>query len=140
MDQTRRSLIIGAGLAAAAPQLVRAQSMVEIPWNMQAAQSWAIERFSEHPGCRMIFSDGHKYRWMNYPSLARGGDATSNRPPTAYAVAIEVCVTDAKGNRMINTIPVDGYALTENKNKTQAEAVARQRHQANKFLSRWDNF
>lgn len=107
---TRRSLIIGAGLAALAPKLVRAESIVEIPWNMRAAQQWAVDSYNEHPGCRLVFADGSTYNWHHYTCLGRQVRGSEDR---TFAVAIEVCVTDAKGRRTVNTIPVDGYALTK---------------------------
>lgn len=126
-EHTRRSLIIGAGLAAAAPKLVRAESIVDIPWNMRAAQQWATESFNENPGCRLKFADGSAHRWFNYHKLWRRTEENA----LTYAVAIEVCVTDADGRRTINTIPVEGYKLSRGADDRRAQEVALQ-------MKRWN--
>lgn len=111
----RRSLFVGAGFAVAAPALVAASSMLDIPGDplsrrgMFAASKWATEHFDERPGCRMTFSNGFSYEWQRYQNYAR----PINLPGGgyAYAVALEVVTSDENGKRFITSIPIDGVKL-----------------------------
>lgn len=126
---TRRSLIVGAGLAAAAVNIVRAESLLEIPGDplsargLFAAAKWATEEFNERPGCRIVFADGQSTRWMNYECMSR--PSLTDASQRTYAVAIEVCVTDAKGKRFINSVPVDGLTLSKSRADRQREVLAK---------------
>lgn len=120
----RRSLIIGAGMAAATPKLVLAESLVDIPQSILDARRWAVEEFNEMPSCRLVFSDGTAYKWFKYQTVQRYN---------AYAVAIEVAVTDAAGRRAVSTIPVDGYGL----HRTVAERTARRNAELARKRNDW---
>jgi len=111
----RRSLIVGAGFATAAPALVKAESLLDIPGNslskrgLLAAKKWASAEFAPFPGARLLFSDGTFYRWMTYSYMWR--PARGNPGVPAYAVAIEVQTTDDEGRGFITSIPINGVRL-----------------------------
>lgn len=124
MSINRRSLIAGAGFATAAPSLVRAETLLEIPGDpltsrgLLAAQRWAADGFGELPACRLAFADGQTTRWFAYNCASRKSiDPGEQR---TYAVAIEVVTTDAAGRRFITSVPVDGVKITRDL-ATQAE-------------------
>lgn len=135
MGLDRRALIVGAGFAAAAPKLVRAEagSLLHLPGDplsavgMLAASKWASNEFSDYPSCRLVFDDGSFYRWQSYTTpfrLARG-----DRKVPTYAVAVEVLTTDERGKRFITSIPVDGVKLSR-KRGNDPEAHVRARWEA----------
>lgn len=124
----RRSLIVGAGFATAAPALVRAQSLIELPGDpltargLFAASKWASEEFSELPGCRVVFADGQSTRWQNYTCMSR--PVAGNAKERNYVVAIEVSVTDDNGARFVTSVPVNGARTA------RAQAVNREKQLA----------
>lgn len=126
---SRRSLIAGAGFATAAPALVRADSLLDLPGDpltrrgLSIASKWATEEFSEYPASRIVFSDGSSYRWMIYSCPERWvGSATKPPKPVAYAIAVEVITTDDAGKRFITSVPVNGVRLAQNKKAAQQRA------------------
>lgn len=132
MNMDRRSLIIGAGFATAAPALVRAESLLEMPGDpltargLLAATKWAAEGFGELPACRLAFSDEKTTNWMAYTCMRRERNGV-----TSYAVAIEVVTTDAEGRRFITSVPVDGVKLHKDHD------TYRRAHQAKVALRAW---
>jgi hypothetical protein len=135
MNPNRRSFIVGAGFATAAPALVRAESMLEIPGNpltargLLAASKWAVDGFGELPACRLAFANGDSTKWAAYTCVDRStGDG--NR---THAVAIEVVTTDAAGKRFITSVPVDGVKLA----RDMATTRARQAAQYHAYISQW---
>lgn len=108
---SRRAMIIGAGFATAAPALVRAESLLAMPGDplskrgLFAAAKWATEEFCERPGCRVVFADGQTTRWNTYSCMSRpqhGGPADVR----TYVVAMEICVSDERGQRFITSVPI----------------------------------
>lgn len=122
----RRALFAGAGFATAVPSLVRADSLLDIPGDplskrgLFAAERYASDLAGEYPGCRLAFSNGETFSWMFYTSFHR---SEAQKPPHAYAVAIEVITTDERGKRFITSIPVDGAKL----HRDNMNAIQRQR-------------
>lgn len=123
-EPTRRGLILGAGVAAAAAHLVKAEAgdLLEMPRSLHAAKRWVTGQFSEYPGVRVVYSNGAITKWHYYNTLKRPGNAPEGCPAT-FLVAIEVCVTDADGRRAINTVPVDGVGIYNMKHEASAKAV-----------------
>lgn len=124
---SRRSLIIGTGIAAAAPKIVLADSLLDLPGNaltvagMQAAASWAQTAFQDMPGCRLVYADGQATGWHYYQHFTRKelyGDGRT------YAVAIETRAPGPNGRSYVTTAPIDGLALDR---RWQQEAADRLR-------------
>lgn len=126
MTVNRRALILGAGFATAAPALVRATSLIDLPGDpltargLFAASKWASEEFSELPGCRVVFADGQSTRWMNYTCMSR---PTGDKQGRTFVVAIEVSTTDAAGKRFITSVPVDGARLARDQGVKRARMM-----------------
>lgn len=126
----RRSLIVGAGFATAAPALVKAESLLDIPGGslskrgLLAAKKWATQEFEEYPGARLVFADGTFYRWMSYRNMWR--QAHGNPLTPTYAVAIEVVTTDDEGHRFITSVPVNGVRLAKKDPRVHYEILREQ--------------
>ena len=132
----RRSLIIGAaGVAAGRMPIVRAESsdLIAIPTSVFAARRWATETFTEMPGCRLVFDNGHTYEWMKYANVSRPIKRGDYDGPKSYAIAIEIAVTDRDGHRSVHSIPVDGYGL----DVIKVQREERQRAEAARQHERW---
>lgn len=132
--QNRRSLILGAALGSVMPSLVRAESMIDIPgdplsrYGLRAAEQWATREFSEKPGCRLVFASGYAHRWFEYQNLVRH---EKNGIAVDHAVALEVAVTDAKGRRFVQSIPIDAVGI-------EKAATERRKRQIAKLECEWD--
>jgi hypothetical protein len=132
---TRRSLIIGAGFGVAAPSLVQAKdlSLIDVPGDpltargLFAAAKWASDEFQEMPGCRLVFSDGHKHNWFTYNLVSRQSPTKDDPSRRAHAVAIEVVVTDANGKRFVTSVPIDAAAYERRANARVEEWSAKHR-------------
>lgn len=134
MNPNRRSFIVGAGFATAAPALVRAESMLQIPGNpltergLLAASKWAVDGFGELPACRLTFANGVSTKWAAYTCV----DRSIGEGNKTHAVAIEVVTTDANGRRFITSVPVDGVKLS----RDMATTRARQKAQKYAYIAR----
>lgn len=136
MPVSRRSLIVGAGLAAAATPIVRAESLLHLPGDpltargLFAAAKFASQELCELPASRIVFADGDATRWGWYQCMSRGPVGTPIEARRNFAVAIEVCVADETGQHFITSVPFNGEQMAR-RLLNNSSAQKQLQHEAN---------